>query len=63
MAMFTDDTTLLSSKRKSFCSIESNMDNLSQSFCQNRLSINREECDSFAFGRCHPSDIFILEKR
>ena len=30
MAMFADDTTILSSKRKSFCSIQSEINNLSQ---------------------------------
>ena len=30
MAMFADDTTILSSKRKGLCSIQSDMDNLSQ---------------------------------
>ena len=29
MAMFADDTTILSSKRKGLCSIQSDMDNLS----------------------------------
>ena len=63
MAMFADDTTILSSKRKSLCSIQSEMDNLSQWFCQNRLSINRDKCEAVAFGRGHPSEILILDQK
>ena len=63
MAMFADDTTILSSKRKGLCSIQSDMDNLSQWFCQNRLSINRDKCEAVAFGRGHPSEILILDKK
>ena len=51
MAMFADDKTFLSSKRKGVCSVQSDMDNLSQWFCQNRLSINRDKCEAVAFGR------------
>ena len=63
MAMFADDTTILSSKRKGLCSIQSDMDNLSQWFCQNRLSIKRDKCEAVAFGRGHPSEILILDKK
>ena len=60
--MFADDTTILSLKRKGFCSIQSDMDNLSQLFCQNEVSINRDKCAAVAFGRGHPSEILILDK-
>ena len=63
MAMFPDDTTMLSSIRKGLCSIQSDMDNLSQWFCQTRLSINRDKCEAVAFGRGHPSEILILDKK
>ena len=59
MAMFADDTTILSSKFKGSCSVQSDMDNLSQWFCQNRLSINKDKCEAGAFGREHPSEILI----
>ena len=39
------------------------MDNLSQWFCQNRLSINRDKCEAVAFGSGHPSEILILDKK
>ena len=45
------------------CSIQSDMDNLSQWFCQNRLSINRDKCKAVAFGRGHPSEILSLDKK
>ena len=63
MAIFADDTTILSSKRKGLCSIQSDMDNFSQWFCQNRLSINRDKCEAVAFGRGHLSEILILDKK
>ena len=63
MAIFADDTTILSSKRKGSCSIQSDMDNLSQWFCQNRLSINRDKCEAVVFGRGHPSENLILDKK
>ena len=63
MAMFADDTTILSSKRKGSCSIQSDMDNLSQWFYQNRRSINRDNCEAVAFGRGHPSETLILNKK
>ena len=56
------DTTNLSSKRKSLCSNQSELDNLLQWFCQNRLSINRDTCEAVAFGRGHPSEILITDK-
>ena len=62
-AMFADDTTILSSKRKSSCSFQTDMDNLSQWFCQNRIRINRDKCEAVAFGRGHPSEILILNKK
>ena len=61
--MFADGTTILSSKRKRFRSIQSDMDYLSRWFCQNRLSINRDKCEAVAFGRGRPSEIFILDKK
>ena len=63
MAKLADDTTLLRSKRKGLYTIQSDMDNLSQWFCQNRLSINRDKCEAVAFGRGHPSEILILDKK
>ena len=63
MAMFADDTTICSSKRKGVCSIQSDIDNVSQWFCQNRLSINRDKCEAVAFGRGHPNEILILDKK
>ena len=45
MAMFADDTTIMSSKRKGLCSIQLDMDDLSQWFRQNRLSIKKCETD------------------
>ena len=63
MAMFADDTTISSSKRKGLCSIQSDMDNLLQWFCQKRLSINRDKCEAVAFGRGHPSEILTLDKK
>ena len=54
MAMFADDTTILGSKRKGFCSIQSEMDDLLQWFCQNRLSTNRDKCKVVDFGRVIP---------
>ena len=62
-AMFADETTILSSKRKRFCSIQSDMDILSLWFCQNRLSINRDKCVAVEFGRGQPSEILILDKK
>ena len=63
MAMFADDTTILGSKGKGLCSIQSDMDNLSQWFCQNRLSIIRDKCEAVAFGRGHHSEFLILDKK
>ena len=62
-ATFADDTTILSSKRKGFSSIQSDMDNLSQWFCQNRLSMNIDKCEAVAFGRGYSSVILILDKK
>ena len=39
------------------------MDNLLQCFCQNRLSINRDKCEAIAFGRGHPSETLILDRK
>ena len=61
--MFADDTTILNSKRKNSCSYQSDMDNLLQWFCQNRLSINKDKSEAVAFGRGHPSEILILDKK
>ena len=61
--MFADDATILSSKRIGFCSIQSDMDNSSQWFCQKRLSINRDKCEAVAFGGGHPSEILILDNK
>ena len=61
--MFADDTTILSSKCNSFCSIQSDMGNLSQWFRQNRLSINRDKCEAVAFRRGHPFESLILDKK
>ena len=63
MAMFAEDTTILGSKRKGSCSSQSEMGNLSQWFCQNRLSINRNKCEAVAFGRGRPSAVLILDKK
>ena len=63
MAMFAEDTTILSSKRKGSCSIQSDMDNLSQWFCQNRLSIYKDKCEAVAFGRGHPSEILFFKQK
>ena len=63
MVMFADDTTILNSKRKSSCSIQSDMDCLLQWFCQKRLSINRDKCEAVAFGRGHLSEILILDRK
>ena len=51
-----------STKREDFRSIQSEMDNLMQWFCQNRLGINRDKSQAIIFGRCHPSENFILGK-
>ena len=63
MAMFADDATILSPKRKGSCSVQSDMDNLLHWFCQNRLSINRDKCDAVAVGHGHPGEILILDKK
>ena len=63
MAMFADDTTILSSKREGFCSIQPDMDNLSQWFCRSRLRINRDKCEAVAFGRGHFSGVWRLDKK
>ena len=63
MAMFADNTTILNSKRRVVCSIQSDMENLSQWFCQNRLSINRDKCEAVAFGRGHANENLILDKK
>ena len=60
---FADDTTILSSKRKGSRSTQSDMDNLTQWFCQNGLSINRDKCEAVTFGHGHPSEILILDKK
>ena len=62
-AMFADYTTILSSKSKGSCSIQSDMSNLSQWFSQNRLGTNRYKCEAVAFGHGHPSEILILDKK
>ena len=57
LAIFPDDTTILNSKRKGLCSIQPDMDNLLQRFCQ-----NRDKCEALAFGRGHPRKTLILDK-
>ena len=62
LAMFADDTTILSSKPKGFCSIQLDMDNSSRWCSQNRLRINRDKCETVAFGLGHSSEILKLDK-
>ena len=63
MSMFADDTTILSSQCEGSCSIQSDMDNLLQWFCQKRLSIVRDKCEAVEFGRGHPIRNLLLDKK
>ena len=64
MAMFADATTFLSSKCKDFCSIQSDsQDNLSQWFCQYRLSVNRDKIKAVAIAPGLSGEFLILDKK
>ena len=62
-AIFADDTSIVKAGKTDDCSMQNELETLTDWFNYNKLSINTSKCESISFGRMYQRQLTIMEKK
>ena len=62
VAIFADDTSIVKAGKTDDCSVQNELETLTDWFNNNKLSINTSKCESISFGRMYQRQLTIMEK-
>ena len=63
IAIFADDTSIGKAGKTHDCSVQNELETLTDWFNYNKLSINTSKCESISFGRMYQRQLPIMEKK
>ena len=63
IAIFADDTSIVKAGKTDDCSVQNELETLTDWFNYYKLSINTSKCESISFGRMYQRQLPIMEKK